>query len=94
MEAINLITDFPQRLSTSLREGGHVERFREMLLSLCMDELTSVDVTSQVRLRRALMLLFALLNESEASDGNNRLRRLAHSNLCLGAGAPLSIKVN
>lgn len=92
-EAVALLTDFPQRMSNTLQRDGNVERLRALLLSHCMEGLAGISSSSHTRLRRLLMLLFALLDESEMSDTRNRLRRLAHSNAGRRQGAPLLIKV-
>lgn len=99
-----MLTDFPQRLSSSLQCKGHVEALRERILSHCMVELNTTTATAAsacspatatrtLRLRRALMLMFALLDESERSDEDNKLRRLAHANASQEQGAPLLVKV-
>lgn len=84
-DAIRFVTMFPQRLSPELMHAGDVMSLRQMMLRTCMTELEAVRnaaVMSQSdendshavigeskKLRRTLMLLHALIDESMADVG-------------------------
>jgi hypothetical protein len=84
-DAITFVTMFPQRLSPELMLTGHVLSLRQVMLRTCMTELESVRNSTLVsqggeidcsavigeskKLRRTLMLLHALIDESMADAG-------------------------